>query len=50
MVLQDQFVLSNAFGSTMPDAFGLVIVDFSGAAIHTTNHRIYYSLINKVQR
>ena len=50
MVLQDQFILSNAFGSTMPDAFGLVIVDFSGAAIHTTNHRIYYSLINKVQR
>jgi hypothetical protein len=50
MILQDQFVLSNAFGSTMPDAFGLVIVDFSGAAIHTTNHRIYYSLINKVQR
>ena len=50
MVLQDQFILSNAFGSTMPDAFGLVIVDFSGAALHTTNHRIYYSLINKVQR
>ena len=50
MILQDQFVLSNAFGSTMPDAFGLVIVNFSGAAIHTTNHRIYYSLINKVQR
>ena len=50
MVLQDQFILSNAFGSTMPDAFGLVIVNFSGAAIHTTNHRIYYSLINKVQR
>lgn len=50
MVLQDQFILSNAFGSTMPDAFGLVIVDFSGAALHTTNHRIYYSLINKVNR
>ena len=50
MVLQDQFILSNAFGSTMPDAFGLVIVDFSGAALSTTNHRIYYSLINKVQR
>ena len=50
MVLQDQFILSNAFGSTMPDAFGLVIVNFSGAAIHTTDHRIYYSLINKVQR
>ena len=50
MVLQDQFILSNAFGSTMPDAFGLVIVDFSGAALSTTNHRIYYSLINKVNR
>lgn len=50
MVLQDNFILSNAFGSTMPDAFGLVIVNFSGAAIHTTDHRIYYSLINKVQR
>ena len=50
MVLQDQFVLSNAFGSTMPDAFGLVIVNFSGAALSTTNHRIYYSLINKVNR
>lgn len=50
MVLQDQFILSNAFGSTMPDAFGLVIVNFSGAAIHTTDHRIYYSLINKVNR
>lgn len=50
MVLQDQFMLSNAFGQTMPDAFGLVLIDYSGAALHTTNHRIYYSLVNKTQR
>jgi hypothetical protein len=50
MVLQDQFMLSNAFGQTMPDAFGIILIDYSGAALHTTNHRIYYSLINKTQR
>jgi hypothetical protein len=50
MVMQKQFMLSNAFGSTMPDAFGIVLIDYSGAALHTTNHRIYYSLVNKTQR
>lgn len=50
MVLQDNFLLSNAFGNVMPDAFSIIIVNFSGAAISASGNVVNYSPINKVQR
>lgn len=35
MVVQDTFLLSNAFGNRLPDGFGIVIINFSGAALST---------------
>lgn len=49
MVLQDVFTLSSIF-ARMPDAFSIVVVNFSGAAIHTSGNEITYNLMNKVQR
>ena len=50
MVLQDNFLLSNAFGNVMPDAFSIIIVNFSGAAISASGNVVNYSPINKVNR
>ena len=49
-VCQDNFLLSNAFGNVMPDAFSIIIVNFSGAAISASSNVVNYSPINKVQR
>ena len=35
MVVQDTFLLSNAFGRVMPDGFSICIINFSGAALST---------------
>ena len=35
MVVQDTFLLSNAFGSRMPDGFSFCVINFSGAALST---------------
>lgn len=35
MVVQDVFLLSNAFGARMPDGFSIFIKNFSGAALST---------------
>lgn len=35
MVCQNSFNLSNAVGSSMPDGFSLIIINFSGAALST---------------
>jgi len=35
MVVQDTFLLSNCFGSRMPDGFSIIIINFSGAALST---------------
>lgn len=48
MTLQDTFLLSNAFGSFMPDGFSILVVNFSAAAI--TGATIHYTAINsKIQ-
>lgn len=36
MVVQDTFLLSNCFGNRMPDAFSIIIINFSGAALSTS--------------
>lgn len=36
MVVQDNFLLSNCFGNTMPDGFSICIINFSGAALSTS--------------
>jgi hypothetical protein len=49
----DNFLLSNAFGNVIPDAWSLVIVNYSGAALETTsgaNNLVYYSPVYKTQR
>jgi hypothetical protein len=35
MVVQDTFLLSNCFGSSIPDGFSIIITNFSGAALST---------------
>lgn len=49
----DVFSLSNAFGNTLPDAWSLVIINSTGAALETTsgtNNLVYYTPKNRVQR
>jgi len=45
MVVQDTFLLSNCFGSRMPDGFSIIIINFSGAAL-STGCVVDYSPIN----
>lgn len=35
MTVQDTFLLSNAFGLSMPDGFSIIIINYSGAALST---------------
>ncbi len=35
MVMQGNFLLSNAFGQNMPEGFSLIIINFTGAALST---------------
>lgn len=48
MVLQDTFLLSNCFGKTMPDAFSIILINFSGAALHSSGLEINYKPILNV--
>ena len=50
MNLQDVFLASNAFGANMPDAFSIFILDYSGAALAASTHKIKVTPLNKVQR
>ena len=45
MVVQDTFLLSNAFGENIPDGFSIIITNFSGAAL-STSCAVYYTPIN----
>ena len=47
MTVQDTFMLSNAFGSHLPDGWSVVIINFSGAAL-STGCVVDYSPINDV--
>jgi hypothetical protein len=50
MVLQDQFLLSNAFGNVMPDMVQIFVLNYSGAAVHSSGQALYYSPTYKTQR
>jgi len=50
MVLQDNFLISNAFGNVMPDGFSIIIINYSGAAISASGNSVHYSPIYKTQR
>jgi hypothetical protein len=45
MVLQDTFLLSNCFGTTMPQGFSIVIINFTGAAIAASTNLVSYTAI-----
>lgn len=47
MVVQDTFLLSNCFGSHLPDGFSIVIINYSGAAL-STGCIVDYTPINDV--
>lgn len=49
-VCQSQFNLSNVFGETLPDAVSFIIINYTGAAIHTSGNLLYYSLTQRTQR
>ena len=36
MTMQGSFLLSNAFGQSMPDGFSLIVINFTGAALSTS--------------
>lgn len=46
MVLQDSFLLSNAFGSNMPDGWSIVVINYSGAAVAASGNKLMYKTIN----
>lgn len=49
-VCQSQFMLSNVFGNTLPDAVSFIVINYTGAAIHTSGNLLYYSLTQRTQR
>ncbi len=46
MVLQDSFLLSNVFGTAMPDAWSIVVLNYSGASTHSSGHKLMYKKLN----
>lgn len=47
MVLQDSFLLSNVYGTNMPDAWSIVVINYSGASTHSSGHKLMYKKINQ---
>ena len=50
MVLQDHFLLSNAFGANMPDGVSFFVLNYTGSAVAASTNLLYYSPILKTQR
>ena len=50
MTLQDTFLISNCFGAEMPDAFSIIIINFTGATTNATvaNNVVAYKTINRI--
>lgn len=46
MVLQDTFLLSNAFGDAMPDGFSIVIINYTGAAVASSGNVVAVTPLN----
>jgi hypothetical protein len=49
-VVQDNFLISNAFGGSVPDAFSIVIINFSGATLAASGNVVNCKPIYKTQR
>lgn len=47
IVLQDTWLLSNAFGANMPDGFSIIIINYTGAAIAGSGNIVQYTALNK---
>jgi hypothetical protein len=45
MVLQDTFRLSDVFGTTMPQGFSIIVINFTGAAIAASTNLVSYTAI-----
>ena len=45
MTLQNTFLLSNCFGKTMPDAFSIILINFSGASLAASGQEINYKTV-----
>jgi hypothetical protein len=43
MVLQDTFLVSNGFGNMMPDAFSIIIINYTGAAVSASGNIVAYT-------
>lgn len=46
MVLQDNFLLSTAFGDRMPDGFSIIVINYTGSAVSASSNVISYKPIN----
>lgn len=42
MVLQSTFSLSSIFGKTLPDAWSVVIINYTGAAVSASSNNVYF--------
>lgn len=49
-VVEDNFLLSNAYGNNMPDGFKIVIINYTGASIASSGNVVAYTPINRSQR
>lgn len=47
MILQDTFLLSNVFGSHIPDGFSIVVINYSGAAVASSGNIVQYKPVHK---
>jgi hypothetical protein len=45
MVLQDTFRLSDVFGTTMPQGFSIIVINYTGAAIAASTNLVSYTAI-----
>lgn len=47
MVLENTFLLSGAFGTSLSEGFSIIIIDYTGSAISASGNEVYYTPINK---
>lgn len=43
MVLQDTFLISNAFGNMVPDGFSIIVINFTGSAVSSSGNIVAYT-------
>lgn len=47
MIVQKQFLLSNAFGNFMPDGWSLVLINYTGAAVAGSGNVVQWTGLNR---